>query len=214
MQQPQLKSIEETLRSMRDRLVTQIDSELEAIQDVINPAGNLSNVPVHLGDAASTTIDSDITVLEQERDILALVMHALQRLEDGSYGRCEACGQEIPTERLELIPYTPCCVQCMRKREKAGERSSARDVSLVRLFGFEAIEFAAVEGLTLHKSADSIDGPAANLSVAEAEAIASDRPDLIWLEVTNDQYQYRRNLQPGVPPAAAMRMNKGPGKAL
>lgn len=71
----------------------------------------------------------------------------------------------------------------------------------MRLTGFDAIEFAEQEGLTLNKSAGSIDEAASNLSIAEAEAIADDDPDLIWLEVTeNEYYGQPRNMEPGTEP--------------
>jgi hypothetical protein len=66
------------------------------------------------------------------------------------------------------------------------------------LTGFDAIEFAQQEGLTLNKRADHIDGPATGLTVAEAEAIATDRPELIWLEVSDaDYYGEPKNMEPG-----------------
>jgi hypothetical protein len=67
----------------------------------------------------------------------------------------------------------------------------------MRLTGFEAIEYAEKEGVKLHKHPDAIQGPRIELSVAEAEAIAADDPDLIWLDVPDDQY-YRpsENLEP------------------
>ena len=58
----------------------------------------------------------------------------------------------------------------------------------MKLTGFDAIEFAEREALTLNKDADKIDGPAMGLSTAEAEAIATDRPELIWLEVAIEEY--------------------------
>jgi len=58
----------------------------------------------------------------------------------------------------------------------------------MRLTGFEAIEFAEKEGLTLNKHPDAIDGPRQNLSVAEAESIAADTPELIWLDVNDAKY--------------------------
>ncbi len=68
----------------------------------------------------------------------------------------------------------------------------------MKLSGFEAIEFAEQEGLTLNKLADAVDGPATGLSVAEAEAIAVDDPDLIWLVVPEDEYYGNpRNMTPG-----------------
>jgi hypothetical protein len=67
----------------------------------------------------------------------------------------------------------------------------------MRLTGFEAIEFAEKEGYTLNKEGDSIDEPRHDLSVAEAEAIADDNPELIWLEVPEGIYYGEpRNMEP------------------
>jgi RNA polymerase-binding transcription factor DksA len=40
------------------------------------------------------------------------IEHALSRLDAGTYGTCEACGQAIPRERLEAIPHASTCVAC------------------------------------------------------------------------------------------------------
>jgi hypothetical protein len=67
----------------------------------------------------------------------------------------------------------------------------------MRLTGFEAIEYAEKEGLTLNKSGDSIDGAQQGLSIAEAEAIATDEPELIWVDVPEDAYYGERvNMEP------------------
>jgi hypothetical protein len=67
----------------------------------------------------------------------------------------------------------------------------------MRLTGFEAIEFAEKEGYTLNKSPDHIDQGRTGLTIAEAEAIATDDPDLIWLEVPDDLYYgQRHNMEP------------------
>ena len=68
----------------------------------------------------------------------------------------------------------------------------------MRLTGFAAIEYAEKAGLKLHKHPDRIEGPRVDLSVAEAEAIATEVPELIWLDVPDDQYyQPSENLDPG-----------------
>jgi DnaK suppressor protein len=41
-----------------------------------------------------------------------------RRLEQGNYGTCEACGAEIPEERLAAMPDTTLCVPCQRRRER------------------------------------------------------------------------------------------------
>jgi RNA polymerase-binding transcription factor len=62
-------------------------------------------------------------VFAQQRDLalrdkgardLALVEAALARLEQGTYGRCAACGRPIAAERLEALPWADRCIDCQR----------------------------------------------------------------------------------------------------
>jgi hypothetical protein len=77
----------------------------------------------------------------------------------------------------------------------------------MRLTGFEAIEYAERAGLALHKAADNIDEAVDQLSIAEAEAIADDRPDLIWLEVDDEEYYGEpRNMETGTEPTRGPRL--------
>ncbi len=48
---------------------------------------------------------------------LALVEAALRRIEEGSFGECVLCGEEIPTERLRVAPEVPLCMACQRRKE-------------------------------------------------------------------------------------------------
>jgi len=52
---------------------------------------------------------------EQE---LAMIKFALLRIENGNYFHCDQCGEEIPTARLELLPFTAHCVNCAEKIEQ------------------------------------------------------------------------------------------------
>ena len=66
--------------------------------------GELSHLDQHDADVASDTFEreKDFSILEQVEAELADVERALQRLDDGTYGTCEACGQPIGDERLEV----------------------------------------------------------------------------------------------------------------
>jgi hypothetical protein len=67
----------------------------------------------------------------------------------------------------------------------------------MRLTGVAAIEYAEKEGLTLNKAEDPIDPARWGLSIAEAEAIATEDPKLIWLEVRDSEYfGEQRNMEP------------------
>ncbi|MET7287914.1 TraR/DksA C4-type zinc finger protein [Streptomyces sp. NPDC005573] len=51
-------------------------------------------------------------LLVRARDDLEKLDQALERLEQGDYGRCEVCGTQIPAERLEIRPAATMCVHC------------------------------------------------------------------------------------------------------
>jgi RNA polymerase-binding protein DksA len=55
-------------------------------------------------------------LLDQGRDHLADIEAALRRVDDGSYGRCESCGQPIASGRLAARPTATRCVACARRR--------------------------------------------------------------------------------------------------
>ena len=55
---------------------------------------------------------------EQEWVKLKQVEVALKKVEDGEYGSCEQCEQEILETRLEIMPYTEFCIQCLSEIEK------------------------------------------------------------------------------------------------
>ncbi len=70
--------------------------------------------PSDWGDQVVQHLDSDLdaALLEQKNLDLRRIEHALARLSEGTYGTCEACGQPIPTARLQLLPFATRCVSC------------------------------------------------------------------------------------------------------
>ncbi len=48
--------------------------------------------------------------------LLKDVERALAKLDEGTYGRCDVCGAEIPAERLEILPWAVLCVKDAAKR--------------------------------------------------------------------------------------------------
>jgi RNA polymerase-binding transcription factor DksA len=77
-------------------------------------AGELTNVPHHLGDMASDEFQHDLsaTLLQNEEYLSDEVQAARQRLDSGRFGICEHCGKPIPVERLDAIPYARYCTPC------------------------------------------------------------------------------------------------------
>lgn len=102
------------LNAVRERLMA-LQAEYEQRIDQINQ--RLSHPPEDMAndwsDRAKLHQNDDATYsLRQEAvDQLAEVNAALQRLEAGSYGRCEVCGEDIETGRLSAMPEAVRCVQ-------------------------------------------------------------------------------------------------------
>ena len=79
--------------------------------------GGTSNTPMHLGDLGSEayTQELDATLLENETYIRDEAGAALERIDAGTFGRCEACEAAIPAARLTAIPYARHCVPCANR---------------------------------------------------------------------------------------------------
>ena len=85
------------------------------------PAGGdeLATVDQHPADAGSETFEreKDMAILSNLEEQITEVESALKRLEDGSYGTCEACGKPIGDERLDVVPTARYCVEDQGARE-------------------------------------------------------------------------------------------------
>jgi DnaK suppressor protein len=71
-------------------------------------------------DRASHETDRNFTlrVKDRERKLVAKVKEAIERLDDGSYGICELCGEDISDKRLEVRPVTTYCIECKKEAEE------------------------------------------------------------------------------------------------
>lgn len=76
-----------------------------------------SRMDNHMADGASITYDREIdySLEENAEQLLEEIDAALQRIDEGTYGKCRRCGKEIAVERLEAIPYAQHCIDCARE---------------------------------------------------------------------------------------------------
>jgi RNA polymerase-binding transcription factor DksA len=105
-----------------------LEREVEQVGAVTTAAARLSREP---GDDADRA--SDLAGHETEARVLSVLVHsasqvdhALELLQGGLYGRCEDCRQEIPAERLDVLPEATRCLSCqMRSDQQSATRFSA-----------------------------------------------------------------------------------------
>ena len=88
-------------------------------RDQPDSSGNLSNVPLHMADVGTENYDQEFTLglIENEQGTLEQVHEALDRIDAGTFGRCQECGEPIAKPRLQALPYTRHCIQCARELE-------------------------------------------------------------------------------------------------
>ena len=83
----------------------------------------LSGTSENFADPADrATAESDraftLRIRDRERRLIKKVKEALQRIDDGTYGICEECGEEISLSRLKARPVTRLCINCKAKQEE------------------------------------------------------------------------------------------------
>jgi DnaK suppressor protein len=64
---------------------------------------------------ANTSIE--LRTRDRERKLISKIQKAIQKTEDGSYGICEECGDEITEDRLMVRPETTLCISCKEEQE-------------------------------------------------------------------------------------------------
>ena len=99
-----------------DELLAEREEQLQAqLTELTKPVGEIGTISFgkRVGEGTSMAVDRLTAVSAQEQLLTMLdeVRRARQRVVDGTYGRCEVCGEPIPDERLEARPWAVRCVQ-------------------------------------------------------------------------------------------------------
>ena len=90
----------------------------EDLQGLIWDAGDGSGDDQADAGAKTYEREQEISLANISRDKLAQNRHALERLDDGSYGICESCGEPIGKFRLQAAPRATLCRSCKEKAER------------------------------------------------------------------------------------------------
>jgi DnaK suppressor protein len=107
------------LLTLRARLLGEMNQMADAALNQ-GDTGSAARMPTDLADLGTDAFEQELTLslMGNGKEVLEKVEAALKRIEDGSYGRCEDCGKEIPKARLDAIPYVELCVKCASREEQ------------------------------------------------------------------------------------------------
>ncbi len=111
---------------MRDMLLQMRRELLEDVSQTVKAESDYLRFDVgDFYDHASSDRDRELslTLTDRERDKLRLIDEALRKIEDGSYGICESCGDEIGEDRLRAMPLAKLCLSCKIDLERQESRN-------------------------------------------------------------------------------------------
>jgi DnaK suppressor protein len=103
------------LLKMKEETLQEISKSLKSGSDITSgePSGDIY-------DQASSERDRELGLLlgDREREKLRNIDEALLKIEEGEYGICEECEEDIPLGRLKVVPFARYCVKCKSDIEK------------------------------------------------------------------------------------------------
>ena len=113
MDQKDIEYCRKLLTSMLEEAKQKGDSTIEELTDSNEGFADPADRATAEADRAFT-----LRIRDRERRLIRKIQSALQRIDDGTYGICDECGEEISIPRLKARPVTRLCINCKAKQEE------------------------------------------------------------------------------------------------
>jgi DnaK suppressor protein len=109
----------ENIEYFKDVLSRQLDELLVRAEKTVAELIRNGDLSADIIDQASSDIGRNYTlrICDRESRLIRKIKTALTKIEDGTFGICEACDEEIGVERLKARPVTAYCIRCKTKME-------------------------------------------------------------------------------------------------
>jgi DnaK suppressor protein len=115
---------ENTQEYFKDILLKRLEELIDEAEKTV--AGMTDTEETFPDPTDRATLESDrnfmLRIRDRERKLIVKIREALERIEDGNFGVCELCGDDIGIDRLKARPVTTLCIDCKRK-EEASEKA-------------------------------------------------------------------------------------------
>ena len=112
MKKKDIKYFEEFLTGRLEELLSHAD---DTVSGMTTPKENFPDP------TDRATLESDrnfmLRIRDRESKLIKKIKKALARIEDGTFGVCESCGEDISLERMKARPVTSQCIECKSKEE-------------------------------------------------------------------------------------------------
>jgi DnaK suppressor protein len=113
------------LEDRRREILSEVQSRIKDVRT--EGAGGVTTGVVDAVETSEADIQEDIelALIQMKAETLQRINEALERLEEGTYGFCNECGEEIAPQRLRALPFAIRCKDCEEARELAVKRERA-----------------------------------------------------------------------------------------
>ena len=120
---PRYKELKHMLEDRRRELQAEVQGKMRGVREEGTWGGKLNEV-LDAVESSEADIQEDIefALIQMKSETLNKINDALTRLEQGNYGNCFECGEEIAEKRLRALPFAVRCKDCEAAREVAEER--------------------------------------------------------------------------------------------
>ena len=101
-----LEEMSEAILTGADKTISEMTEQNETYPDPTDRA------------SAESDRSFELRIRDRERKLLSKIKEAIERIDNGSYGICDDCGDDIAFERLEARPVTTFCIDCKTRQEQ------------------------------------------------------------------------------------------------
>ena len=121
----------------RELLQQQISELLNDQMNTVSVMTSDSERVVDLNDQASMEVEKnyELRIRDRERRLTLKMKEAISRIDNGTFGICDDCGEEISEKRLMARPVTTQCIDCKTKQEKIEKLKGVKDRRVIQ-YGF------------------------------------------------------------------------------
>jgi len=116
-----IKSLRENLLRFRKNAIE--EARLEMSKFIKGESRQIVDTALDEGDLSRIDLTEDLNIMKfaAHKEKLNKIDESLRKLDEGTYGICEDCGDEISEERLKVIPFAVYCIECKENRERLEE---------------------------------------------------------------------------------------------
>jgi DnaK suppressor protein len=117
----------ERLAYFKELLTSRLEILLNEAEKTVTGMTNDKNTFPDPTDRANLETDRNflLRIRDRERKLILKIKEALARIEDGTFGICEECGNDISEERLNARPVTTLCIDCKTKAEAEEKKKTS-----------------------------------------------------------------------------------------